>query len=61
MEHISRQYVKSNTKESGLMIWLKPGAQRALKPALIHLGEVVSKNDVCFLVAIRYYSNDFVD
>lgn len=53
--------MKSNTKESGLMIWLKPGAQRALKPALIHLGEVVSKNDVCFLVAIRYYSNDFVD
>lgn len=41
MEHISRHYVKSNTKDSGLMMWLKPGARRALKPELIHFGEVV--------------------
>lgn len=49
MEQISRHYVKSDSKESGLMIWLKPGAQRALKPELIHLGEVVRMISVILL------------
>jgi len=39
---IARQYVKSNSEDQGLIMWLKPGAVRRINPEPIHLKEVVN-------------------
>ena len=38
---IARQYKKDRSDEKGLIMWLKPGVDRRVKPELIHLKEVV--------------------
>lgn len=60
---IARQYKSYRSEEKGLIMWLKPGVDRRIKPELIHLKEVVgfnfSERFVIVLISILCFnSND---